>query len=169
MAKKKHTPMEDEKRSVGRPSSYDPEVHPEQARRLCLLGATDAEMAEFFGVSEVTVNAWKGKHPEFLKSIKEGKEIADMAVAESLYGRALGSRYTEQMAFKIKVGKDLERVEIVDVERAVPPDPTSMIFWLKNRRSRHWRDKVTTEHTGPNGVPLSIFTGFADSNGGAKR
>jgi hypothetical protein len=30
----------------------------------------------------------------------------------------------------------------------VPPDPTSMIFWLKNRRKEQWREKSEVEHTG---------------------
>jgi DNA-binding XRE family transcriptional regulator len=32
------------------------EEYDEQARKLCLLGATDAELADFFGVSEQTLN-----------------------------------------------------------------------------------------------------------------
>ena len=42
----------------GRPTKYKAE-YAEQARKLCLLGATDMEMADFFEVSEFTINKWK--------------------------------------------------------------------------------------------------------------
>jgi hypothetical protein len=29
----------------------------------------------------------------------------------------------------------------------MPPDPTSMIFWLKNRGPAHWRDAWQIEHS----------------------
>ena len=48
------------------------EEYVEQAYRLCLLGATDKEMADFFGVSEKTFNSWKKAQPELLQSIKRG-------------------------------------------------------------------------------------------------
>ena len=39
----------------GRPSSYKPE-YAKMARHLCKLGATDADLAEAFGVSVVTID-----------------------------------------------------------------------------------------------------------------
>jgi len=38
----------------GRPSGYREEFA-EQARKLCRLGATDKELADFFGVDEATI------------------------------------------------------------------------------------------------------------------
>ena len=38
---------EKQKRPIGRPTKYKPE-YSAQAQKLCLLGATDAEMADFF-------------------------------------------------------------------------------------------------------------------------
>ena len=60
----------------GHPTDYKPE-YPEQARKLCLLGYTDVELAGFFEVCERTINNWKVEHPEFLQSIKSGKVEAD--------------------------------------------------------------------------------------------
>ncbi len=42
------------KNQVGRPTLYK-EDYPKQAYRLCLLGATDEEIAEAFGVTEATI------------------------------------------------------------------------------------------------------------------
>jgi hypothetical protein len=45
-------------RKPGRPSDFLPE-YPDQSAKLCRLGATDAEIADFFGKDERTVNRWK--------------------------------------------------------------------------------------------------------------
>src|SRR5690349_3100232 len=73
----------------GRPSSYRVEFA-DQAMKLCLLGYTDKELADFFGVCEATVNNWKHDYPAFLESIRQGKDVADAEVAHSLYRKAKG-------------------------------------------------------------------------------
>jgi len=80
----------------GRPTKYKKE-YAEQARKLCgNFGATDKKLAEFFGVSEQTVNAWKKAQPEFLESLK-AKDVADDAVENSLYNTALDGNTTAQI------------------------------------------------------------------------
>lgn len=59
-----------EKKKRGRKSDYK-EEYSDQVLKLCLLGATDKEIAEFFSVSEQTINSWKKKYPEFLESLKK--------------------------------------------------------------------------------------------------
>lgn len=127
---------------AGRPTSYKKE-YDEQAYKLCLLGATDKEMADFFGVSEVTFNAWKKNHPEFLKSLKAGKESADANVAKSLYHRALGYSHPED-----KIFNDNGEPLIIPTIKYYPPDTTAAIFWLKNRKPQEWRDKRELELDG---------------------
>ncbi|MCE6993071.1 helix-turn-helix domain-containing protein [Dyadobacter sp. CY323] len=152
MAKKKAPPGPVTKRPVGRPSAYRDE-YAEQARKLCLLGAIDREMADFFGVSEQTLNAWKKEFPEFLEAIRAGKLKADAEVATKLYERACGSEWTEQQAFKLKAGKGEERVEIVTVRRAVPPDTNAIALFLHNRRPDLWRKNATTPPPADPNVP----------------
>lgn len=127
---------------AGRPTSYKKE-YANQAFKLCLLGATDKEMADIFGVSEQTFNAWKKAHPEFLESLKKGKEEADANVANRLYQRALGYEHKEDQIFQYQ-GKPV----IVPTIKHYPPDPTAAIFWLKNRQRRKWSDKQEIELTG---------------------
>ena len=130
--------------SGGRPSSFRPE-YPEQAFKLCLLGATDVELARFFEVAEATISNWKNAHPEFLEALKEGKEQADAKVAQSLYHRALGYSHS---AVKIVADAKTGAEHIVPYTERFPPDTTACIFWLKNRRPDMWRDKQTHEHSG---------------------
>lgn len=119
----------------GRPSKYKNEF-PEQARKLCMLGATDKDMAEFFEVGESTLNRWKTEYPEFRESLKGGKLMADASVAESLYKRATGYEHPED-DIKVVAGE----IVITPTIKHYPPDATSMIFWLKNRRPDLWREK----------------------------
>lgn len=135
---------------AGRPSSYKAEFA-EQARKLCLLGATDKELAGFFETSEQTVNAWKTAHPDFLESIKKGKDQADANVADRLYQRALGFEHPE-VDIRVVSGQIVQ----TPITKIYAPDPTAAIFWLKNRQRAKWRDKVEQELTGPNGGPVQV-------------
>ena len=123
----------------GRPSKYKPE-YAEQAYKLCLLGATDKDLADFFETTEQTINAWKQQHPDFLESLKNGKEVADAEVAASLYKRARGYQYEERTI----EGGELTKT----VVKEVPPDTGAAMAWLKNRRPQAWRDKQDIEHSG---------------------
>lgn len=118
----------------GRPSSYRSE-YAEQARKLCRLGAIDKELADFFGVSEQTINAWKTAHPEFLESLKAGKELADAEVADKLFQRATGYSHPAVKLFMYQ--GTVIREEYIE---HYPPDTAAAIFWLKNRRSDLWRN-----------------------------
>lgn len=124
---------------VGRPTKYKPEYN-EQAYKLCLLGHTDEELAAFFEVDVATIYRWYNEYPEFCEAKKRGKEFADVDVVHSLYRRATG------MTVKKQVVKG--EGAIVEVEDEIPPDTTAMIFWLKNRQPKKWRDKQVTEHEG---------------------
>ena len=78
----------------GRPTKYE-ERFAEQARKLCLLGATDEELASFFEVNPDTIHEWKKVHAEFSESIKKGKVEADSNVADRLYQRAMGFEHDD--------------------------------------------------------------------------
>lgn len=134
---------------VGRPTKYRPE-YAEQAYKLCLLGATDAEMADFFQVTEQTLNNWKS-HPKFFESITRGKLLADAEVAEKLYQRAKG--YSHE-AVKIFNHQGVEMV--VPYTEHYPPDTQAASLWLRNRQPAKWRDRV--EHTGADGGAIETVT-----------
>lgn len=134
--------MNKKKRPVGRPSEYKPE-YAEQARKLCLLGATDAEMADFFNVTETTINNWKNDFPEFFESIKKGKLLADANVADRLYQRAMGYEAPD-VDIRVVDGQIIE----TPLTKYYPPDTPAAIFWLKNRQKAKWRDKLENEVSG---------------------
>ena len=125
-----------EKKKRGRKSEYRIE-YADQSLKLCLLDATDKELSEFFSVSEQTLNKWKKDYPEFLESLKKGKNIADANVASRLYNRAIGYN-CKATKFATSNGKITDSKEFIE---HYPPDTTAAIFWLKNRQPEKWRDK----------------------------
>lgn len=125
----------------GRPSEFK-EEYVKIAHRMCLLGATDAELADAFDVCETTINAWKLAHIEFSEALKSGKAMADAMVAESLFKRATGYQHPA-----VKIFNDQGAPMVVDYIERYPPDTTAAIFWLKNRQRATWRDKQDVEQT----------------------
>jgi hypothetical protein len=124
---------------AGQPTPYKEEYN-EQVYKLCLLGAIDREIADFFSVCEATINNWKLKYPQFLESIKKGKMIADANVAESLYNRAVGFEITET---KWAQSEGLF-CDSRDVTKIIPGDVKACQIWLNNRQPDKFRDKVET-------------------------
>ncbi len=134
----------------GRPTKYNPEscIHVE---KFCRLGATDKEIADFLDIAESTLNEWKKQYPEFSESLKRGKILADSNVADSLYQRALGYSHPDT-DIRVCDGMIVE----TPLVKHYPPDSTAAIFWLKNRRSKEWRDKQEIAHTLPEGQIFKI-------------
>lgn len=134
-------------KKTGRPSKLTPEL----ALKIFVLsrkGLKDEEIAHIFDVRTRTIHNWK-KDPDFFHSLKENKEYADAMMERSLYERGMGYEHEEDEIFcHPKTGK----VTVVKIVKHYAPDPTSIIFWLKNRKPKEWRDKVDIDH------------GFSDEN-----
>ena len=158
---------------AGRPSKYSTSFN-KQAFKLCLLGATDKELADFFEVCEDTIYEWKEKHKQFSESIKKGKTQADAEVVNKLYNRALGFKYNEITFEKIDSKQNIEMTEDDDiiasdtykkkiVTKEALPDTTAQIYWLKNRQKEKWRDKQEvgiTDNEGNDVTPTIVLNQF---------
>ena len=133
------------KRTAGRHTKLTPKMKL-QLEKAYRLGLTDAEVAEIVGVNPGTIYNWAKRSPVFFKTVKEDwKAKADNEIERSLRERANGYSHPET---KAQFVQDLKggRWETLDMVKHYPPDPTSMIFWLKNRRPKDWRDKIELDH-----------------------
>ncbi|WP_429554773.1 terminase [Paraburkholderia sp. MM5477-R1] len=110
-------------------------------------------MADFFGVSEKTVNAWKKAHPEFLQSTTRGKMMADAEVADRLYQRALGYSHPA-----VKIMQFEGAPVVVPYTEHYPPDTPAASLWLRNRQPWKWRDRTQHEIMGENGGPIESIS-----------
>jgi len=133
---------------TGRPTEYH-KKYAEMAEVACREGGfTDLKLAKLFGVSKATINVWKRKHPDFIDSMKKGKDDFDSdRIEKSLAKRATGYSYTEIekkrlpekdengniTGYKLKVTKT--------VKKDVPPDTGACGIWLFNRRHPRWQHK----------------------------
>lgn len=140
--RKKAEPQAKPERGPGQPTKYKPEYNV-QVKVLTEKGFTDKEIAKVFSVKEQTINNWKIAYPLFFESLKAGKVIADQKVVQSLYERALGYSHPE-----VHITNYQGKITKTQIIKHYPPDPTSMIFWLKNRVPDEWRDKQSIEHSG---------------------
>jgi hypothetical protein len=136
---------------MARPTKYRPEFA-EQAKHLCKLGATDAELASAFGVRVSTVALWKVQHKEFSDALRVTKAAADKRVEQSLFRRAVGFE-CDETDIRVVGGKVVQTT----VRKVYPPDTTACIFWLKNRNRKDWRDRIDAAVGGPEeGAPIPV-------------
>lgn len=97
-------------------------------------GLTDEQIAKNMGIATSTFYEWKKKEKEFSETLKKGKEVVDFEVENALLKRALGYEYEEETYENGVLTKK--------IKKQVAPDTTAQIFWLKNRQTKKWRDKV---------------------------
>lgn len=130
------------KQKTGRKSAF-PTIDMDKIRELAAAGKTDVEMARSVGVTRQTWDNWKKAHPEFFASLKGWKAEADAKVERSLYERATGYEHEAEEVFCHQ--GQITRAMVI---KKYPPEVTAMIFWLKNRQPKNWRDKQEIEHSG---------------------
>ncbi len=94
---------------------------------------TDADIAKNIGITPKTLIEWKKNHPKIREALREGREVVDTKVENALLKAALGYEYTEYI-----IDTDGKKKA---VKKQMPPNTTAMIFWLKNRKYKDWRDK----------------------------
>ena len=106
-------------------------------------GLTDEMIAHNIGITTTTLYDWKKKYPQFAEAVKRGKEVVDIMVENALLKSAMGYKYDEVVKERV-FDYETETSIVVEVKRTtkeVAPNPTSLIFWLKNRKPETWRDK----------------------------
>lgn len=121
----------------------------DQAYKLCLKGARDQDLAEFFEVHRDTIFHWVSLYPEFAEARKRGKMAADAEVAYSLFNRAMGVTVTKQ--------KVLSSGQVVEYQEELPPDVRAMEFWLKCRSRSNWNPSQQVELSGNQANPLAFI------------
>lgn len=89
-------------------------------------GLTNEQIASNMDIVVSTLWEWRKKSSKIANALKIGKDEADIQVENALYKAALEG------------------------------NTTAMIFWLKNRRSKDWRDKIQQEITTESAVKLVI-------------
>lgn len=128
-------------------SAYNEKYHVDWAWSLALKGATDEEIAEAFHISVRTLHRWKKTHPELLRALEEGKDVADAKVKRSLYQRAVGYEAKEvTQIIEQDPATGTQRVSKTQVTtKHIVPDTMACMYWLNNRSKGEFsqRQEVT--------------------------
>ncbi|MDQ0571489.1 hypothetical protein QFZ42_003323 [Variovorax paradoxus] len=135
---------------MARPTKFKEEFIA-QAEKLCKLGATDMEVADFLEIEVRTLYRWKAEHEAFCQALKAGKDVADDRVERSLFARANGYEHDE-----VDIRVVANAIVQTPTRKYYPPDTTAAIFWLKNRKPKEWRETKAVELTGANGGPVVV-------------
>ena len=127
-------------------------------------GASQTEIADKLHLAASTFKAYlargdKGEEPyaDLSDCFRKAVEVPDDNVEAAMYKRACGYEY-EEREYKTVINKDTGEKEEICTKRTVkqlPPDPTSAMFWLANRRPDRWRyrpEPVNDEDEGGTGV-----------------
>lgn len=128
----------------GRPTKYHISF-PGKARKM--VGLTHADMSKNLGIALSSFNLYREKYSAFSEAIKEADDKTDLIVESALFRRAIGYEHPD-----VHISNYKGKITITDITKHYPPDATSLIFWLKNRRPDLWRDRHELEHSGSIGL-----------------
>lgn len=104
---------------------------------LARQGLTLKQITESLGITQATLNAWRKKYPELGRVLRQNCLIADAMVEGSLYQRAIGFEYDEEVYTELTDGE----VKVKRHHKYMPSDITACIYWLKNRQPERWRER----------------------------
>lgn len=142
---------------------YKADEYPRMARKLCLLGATNADMADFFEVNEDTIYEWLKTYPDFKCAVQAGKMVADAEVAEALFKKATGYKSKEVKAFLVygEVDENGEKqgssILTEEIDKIIEPDTKAATWWLNCRQKAKWSPNETKQ------VDVNTVNGVSES------
>lgn len=116
-------------------------------------GKTLEEIAEIVGVSKRTLSNWMGQSTDLLHAVKEARQVADELVEAALFSRATGYSHPET-----KVGFSDGCPVTEEVTKHYPPDTTAIMFWLRNRNPKKWREKTEGDVNVNNNLSLGSLS-----------
>ena len=133
----------------------------EIAKKICNLYSTDmytiAECVENQGISVKTFNNWKNDFTEVTELYKKCQEKKRSVRMTELKKRALTGlekliteREIEDKYTTVKMDDqgEPELTEVKTTKRKLQPNPTAVIFALKNLDPKHFRESQFVEHSG---------------------
>lgn len=92
-------------------------------------------IAQKMGIDKRTFRAWRNKYAEFNDAVQIGKEVTIKRVEQSLYNRACGYDYWEEVWDLIEGEMRLTK----KIKRHCPADVKAALNFLYNRDPQHWR------------------------------
>lgn len=139
-------------------------------------GASQAEIAKKLNLAASTFKLYlskgdKGEEPykDLSDCFRVACEVPDDNVEAAMYRRACGITWDEK-TYETKLLDDgsVEEVMVKRVTKFIPPDPTSAMFWLTNRRPEQWKYKRSENDAEQNEGGVVVMPEIAAEDGGAR-
>lgn len=149
-------------------SKYESHVLPNMDRIIewAKSGATAKDIAKKLKIAYSTFRKYvdegeKGdeRYAALSAAFAKACEIPDDEIETALFNRARGISYDEETYELVRDDHTGEMVEkrTKRVRKFIPPDPTSAMFWLTNRRPDKWKyrpEPAAEDETGGTGVVM---------------
>jgi hypothetical protein len=134
---------------------YDPKITPTILLWMSRSGLSDKEMAAELKIHKRTLDGWKNKYPAVKQALRAGKDWFDASAEQKLFQTTMGYKTTDvsinykyyynkktgEAIIDPDTGKTMKKpVGETHVTKEIPPNITSLIFWLKNRQPERWND-----------------------------
>ena len=97
-------------------------------------GLTNEDIAFNIGITAKTLYEWMLKYSEISEALKEGKDVID------------------------------RRIENALAKKAEAGDVTAMIFWLKNRKPKEWRDRFQQDIYTPEPIKVETLSNIPNED-----
>jgi DNA-binding CsgD family transcriptional regulator len=130
-------------KAMERPSKFETHVLPRfsEIQKWCQEGLTNEQMCEKLDIAPASWYEYANKHSIFAELVNWSKSVTIHRVENSLLKAAMGYEYEEIKTIVEEDKNGKKRTRIEKVKRHQPPNPTAMIFFLKNRAPNEWNDR----------------------------
>jgi hypothetical protein len=133
-------------------TKYESHVLPnlEKIEGWAKAGATSKDIAEKLKISYSTFRSYiamgedgDGRYAALSEAFARACKVPDDEIETALFDRAKGIKFEEKTFERVLNKETGEYAEVLTkrVTKFIPPDPTSAMFWLTNRRPDRWSYK----------------------------
>lgn len=129
--------------ALERPTKWETHVYPRlgEIQQWFQEGMNAEDIIVKLGIGKTTWYEYIDKHPMLAELVKWSRSVTISRVENSLLKAALGYEYEEIKTIVEEDKNGKKRTRIEKVKRHQPPNPTAMIFYLKNRAPNEWNDR----------------------------
>ena len=108
-------------------------------------GLTDKDIAQkMIGVAESTFCRWKNENPQIVKALKKGRAPVAEKIEKSLYDLCQVQTYVDIVEEITEHPDGTQTKHKRKTTRQVPPNPTAIIFALRNLKRHRWSNNPET-------------------------
>ena len=121
----------------GRPTEYKDE-NVLKIKKLLKLGAADIEVADFFNITEATLNNWKSKYPEIKQLFESRQELIELRAKDREEVRAMRRQKRAQPHIRKSDNEYLKRVLKENPQKRIRHNFASQLrSHLKSKNGKH--------------------------------